>query len=115
MELVMCECRTIKFRGRSLETGQFVFGYLISCRDIRVYHDGCCCKDSSNFDDIPVDPSTIGQGTNVHDINGIEIFEGDSIRINDDDEHIYDLIDIREVFEVLHRPSVEKIEVIKND
>ncbi len=73
--------RTIKFRGIRLDNGKWEYGDLM--------HDdrgGCYVFpiDAENlYREYQVNPDTVGQFTGFHDTNGVEVYEGDILRMED--------------------------------
>ena len=66
--------RTIKFRGKMIDTGQWIFGDLLqngSITHISNFDNGV------NREHYEVDPATVGQFTDLFDKNGKEIWEND--------------------------------------
>ena len=67
--------RTIKFRGKTVDTGEWIIGDLIH------KGDGIFIKPITDADSaaVPVDDDTVGEYTGIVDSNGVEIFEGDYV------------------------------------
>ncbi len=74
--------RTIKFRGKSVDNGEWLYGNLIQRIGrfpgimFDYEHGGKIC-----YAEQPVDPDTIGQFTGLLDRVGAPVYEGDIVRI----------------------------------
>ena len=71
--------RTIKFRGKRLDNGEWVYGFYIENPDIPAGQNEREVLISDGYECMPVIPATVGQFTGLLDKNGRDIYEGDVV------------------------------------
>ena len=69
--------REIKFRGKRVDNGEWVFGHY--CTD---YYDGIrhLISEDDGTNGLYLNPETVGQFTGIQDANDVYIYEGDIVR-----------------------------------